>query len=292
MAFTPTSISVGQTSTINFTVSNTNAAALNGVAFTDTLPAGMTIAPSGLSGSCGGGTITAVDGTDEVNLSGATIPASGSCTFTRRVVTTTAWRLGQHHVGDLVVERRQRRRGERDPAPRGSTRRRSRWRIAARRSRQLDDDDDADDHQPGEQPGDAARRRGQRHAAVGPQGRQHANISSSCGGHGDGGRRLVDGQRLRRDARPRRLVHDPRRREGCHVGTQTNTTGNVSATESGNGATANAVADRRAGADAGDDRSPRLDHRRPDVDRQLHRRQHERRARSTASRSPTRFRPG
>ncbi len=89
MTFTPNSITVGQTSTINFTVGNTNAAALTGVAFTDTLPTGMTIATSGLTGSCGGGVITAVDGTNQINLTGATIPANGNCTFTVKVTTNS-----------------------------------------------------------------------------------------------------------------------------------------------------------------------------------------------------------
>src|SRR5262249_7879782 len=77
--FTPSSITVGNTSALKYTVSNTNNVALNGVAFTDTLPAGLTIATGGLSGTCGGGTITAADGTNQVNLSGATIASAGSC---------------------------------------------------------------------------------------------------------------------------------------------------------------------------------------------------------------------
>ncbi len=90
MTFTPSSIAVGQNSTIAYTVSNTNNVALNGIAFTDALPAGLQIATGGLSGTCGGGTITAVDGTGQVNLSGATLPASGSCTFSV-VVTPSAY---------------------------------------------------------------------------------------------------------------------------------------------------------------------------------------------------------
>ena len=114
MSFTPSSIASGGTSTLNYTVQNTNAVSLTGIAFTDTLPAGMTIAASGLTGSCGGGTITAVDGSNEVDLAGATIAASGSCSVHRQGDLVDA-RLGrQHDIADLVVQRRQRRRGERD----------------------------------------------------------------------------------------------------------------------------------------------------------------------------------
>ncbi len=86
-AFTPNAIIVGAMSQLTFTISNANAGApLNGVAFTDTLPAGVVIAtPNGLTGSCGGGTITAGAGLTTISLTGATLPASGSCTFSVNV---------------------------------------------------------------------------------------------------------------------------------------------------------------------------------------------------------------
>jgi hypothetical protein len=97
-AFGAASIQLNATTTLSFTITNPNATvALTGVAFGDTLPAGLTIAtPNGLTGSCGAGTITTgtVSGFSVVNLSGGTIAAGGSCTFSVNVVGTT----GGHKV--------------------------------------------------------------------------------------------------------------------------------------------------------------------------------------------------
>ena len=80
-AFNPTSVQIGQTSSLSFTISNPAASAISAVAFTDTFPANLFVAtPNNLTGSCGLGTITAVAGSGSVSLSGGTIPASGSCT--------------------------------------------------------------------------------------------------------------------------------------------------------------------------------------------------------------------
>ncbi|HVB90590.1 MAG TPA: hypothetical protein VND70_00660, partial [Acidimicrobiales bacterium] len=69
---------------LGFSITNpgTNAVALTGVAFTDTLPAGLVVStPNGLTGSCGGGTITATAGASSVSLAGATLGVGASCTF-------------------------------------------------------------------------------------------------------------------------------------------------------------------------------------------------------------------
>lgn len=82
-SFGAAAILLNGTTTLSFTITNPNAAvALTGVAFTDSLPAGLRVAtPNGLSGSCGGGTISAVAGSGTVSLSGATLPAGTDCTF-------------------------------------------------------------------------------------------------------------------------------------------------------------------------------------------------------------------
>jgi uncharacterized repeat protein (TIGR01451 family) len=97
-AFGAASINLNATTTLSFTITNPNATvALTGVGFGDTLPAGLAVAnPNGLTGSCGAGTITTgtVSGFSVVNLSGGTIAAGGSCTFSVNVVGVT----GGHKV--------------------------------------------------------------------------------------------------------------------------------------------------------------------------------------------------
>src|SRR5262249_24073267 len=91
-AFGAGSIPLNGSTSLNFTIQNNNTTTtLTGAAFSDTLPAGLVVAtPNGLSGSCGGGTITAVQGTGVISLSGATLAASSSCTFAINVTGTAA----------------------------------------------------------------------------------------------------------------------------------------------------------------------------------------------------------
>jgi uncharacterized repeat protein (TIGR01451 family) len=95
-AFNPPTVSIGQTSTLTFTIMNPGSNPLTGVGFTDTFPANLFVqSPNGLTGSCGGGTITATAGTGTVSLSGATIAASGSCSFSVSVVAFVGTPAGQ-----------------------------------------------------------------------------------------------------------------------------------------------------------------------------------------------------
>ena len=87
--FAASQVIQNDTTILNFSIANSNAAALSGVAFNDAFPAGLIVAtPNGVSGSCGGGTITATAGSSSVNLSGAVLPPNSSCTFAVNVVPT------------------------------------------------------------------------------------------------------------------------------------------------------------------------------------------------------------
>jgi mucin-19 len=90
-AFGATSIPLNGATTLTFTVNNPNTtASLSGIGFSDTLPAGLIIStPNGLTTTCSG-TITATQGTNAINLSGASLAASANCTFAVNVTGTAA----------------------------------------------------------------------------------------------------------------------------------------------------------------------------------------------------------
>jgi LPXTG-site transpeptidase (sortase) family protein len=88
-AYSPTTISVGGTSTVTITLRNHTASPLTGVDLTDVLPANLTVVGTPVSPQCGG---TITNDTTSVTLTGGTIPASpnppgtpGTCTITFQV---------------------------------------------------------------------------------------------------------------------------------------------------------------------------------------------------------------
>ena len=95
--FSPSTIPLNSSSTLTFTVANpaANAVPLTGLAFTDSLPSGVVVAtPNGLTGTCGGGTITVADGATSVSLSGASLAPNTSCSFAINVIGTSVGLLG------------------------------------------------------------------------------------------------------------------------------------------------------------------------------------------------------
>jgi uncharacterized repeat protein (TIGR01451 family) len=100
-AFGPASIAYGATSTITFTLANTNGIVLTGAAFSDTL-AGMSVSGAqSAGGSCAGaaGNSFANGQSGALAFAGLTIPANGNCTVTLVVTSTTAGTLPNQASG-------------------------------------------------------------------------------------------------------------------------------------------------------------------------------------------------
>jgi uncharacterized repeat protein (TIGR01451 family) len=87
--FSTSPIFTSNTTTLRFTIANPNQSEeLNGIAFSDTLPAGVTVATSS-SSECGGGTLSTTS-PDTVALTGGYLAADSSCTIDVTVTGATA----------------------------------------------------------------------------------------------------------------------------------------------------------------------------------------------------------
>ena len=98
--FNPTSIPLGSTSALTFTLSNPsgNTVAQTGVTFTDTLPTGLTVATATAPNVCGTGTLTTTAATGVITLTGGTVAAGtggnpGRCSLS---VTVTGAAAGSY----------------------------------------------------------------------------------------------------------------------------------------------------------------------------------------------------
>ena len=88
-AFTPSSIVPGASSVVTLTLTNSNASALTGGAFTDAL-ANMTAVGGAAGGTCAGASSNVLAaGAVNLSFAGITIPAAGSCTVTFSVASST-----------------------------------------------------------------------------------------------------------------------------------------------------------------------------------------------------------
>jgi len=120
-SFSPATIARNGTSTLTITVQNNNNSNMNGVAFTDTYPAGLlntgTPAVTATPASCTYTTLTAAAGGNSFALTGGTIPLNTACIYTVQVtsategsyvnstgaVTSTNYGIGAAASGTLVV---------------------------------------------------------------------------------------------------------------------------------------------------------------------------------------------
>ncbi len=90
-AFNPASVGLNGTSTLTFTLTNPNTnVSATGVAFSDSLPAGLVVASTpAVSNTCGG-SVTTTAGGSTIALNGGTVNAQGTCRVAVNVTATTS----------------------------------------------------------------------------------------------------------------------------------------------------------------------------------------------------------
>ena len=91
-SFSPAQVGAGSPSVLTITLTNPNAFAITGGAFTDNYPSANltnTATPAGTT-TCAGGSVTAANSGPSVALTGGTIPANGSCVITVNVQASTS----------------------------------------------------------------------------------------------------------------------------------------------------------------------------------------------------------
>jgi hypothetical protein len=89
-AFGAGTLAIAGTTSLTVSINNPNPTGLTGLAFTDSLPAGLVVAtPNALTNTCNGA-VSAAAGGSNLSLSGGTLSANGTCTITINVSATTA----------------------------------------------------------------------------------------------------------------------------------------------------------------------------------------------------------
>jgi len=102
-SFSPSTIGPGSVSTLRFDITNSSSLGARNLAFTDNLPAAVTIAsPANVLNSCGG-TVSAPAGGGTISLTGGEVGAFGNCSIRVNVTSSTA---GTHTnvSGDLTSD--------------------------------------------------------------------------------------------------------------------------------------------------------------------------------------------
>ena len=221
-AFGPASIAYGATSTVTFTLSNTNGVPLTGAAFSDTLANISVSGAQAAGGTCAGaaGNNYTNGQTGLLNFAGLTIPANASCTVT--IGATSAMAGGWPNQASGVSS---------NEAPTGAASNTATLTVTATALTVSKTFTPATinsgdchhardhDHQPECRRGDRARPHGHLpgHAGRGPRARGHAQrLDHLHERHRDLHGRQRDA--LRCHARRGRLVHVPDRRDRRHRG--------------------------------------------------------------------------
>ena len=89
-AFSPSTIGPGSSSRLIFTITNSNLSfPVGALAFTDTLPAGMTVSAAPRISSTCGGTVTAAAGSGTISFTGGSLGSNRSCTVAVDVTSAT-----------------------------------------------------------------------------------------------------------------------------------------------------------------------------------------------------------
>lgn len=93
-SFSPSTVNVGQVSTLTFEIDNSaNMLASSGMAFVDTMPAGMVVAPAANAANACGGTLSSTPGAGAISLSGGTLSGGATCTISVDVVSSATGAL-------------------------------------------------------------------------------------------------------------------------------------------------------------------------------------------------------
>lgn len=90
ISFSAGAAALGETVGLSFAIQNPNAGStLTGLAFTDSLPAGLAVSNTpGVTNTCGG-TVTSVAGSSSISLSGGTLASGGSCALSLNLQATS-----------------------------------------------------------------------------------------------------------------------------------------------------------------------------------------------------------